>query len=165
MTMKTLIVGLGNPMLGDDGVAWRVVEEVRRNLPAGAPVDVKFLSVGGMALMENLIGYERAILVDALKTRDTPAGSISVFCLNDLPHYSAYHVASRGDLPLLQAMELGRAMGAHLPLDVRVVGVMVEHVFEFGESLSPPIQRVVPCVARIVCSLLEECRVLVSAVP
>ena len=44
--MKTLIVGLGNPILGDDGVGWRVAEEVKKQLPPDAQVDVICLSLG-----------------------------------------------------------------------------------------------------------------------
>ena len=39
--MKTLVIGLGNPILGDDGVGWVVAEEVRKHFPAGPPVDVE----------------------------------------------------------------------------------------------------------------------------
>ena len=31
---RMLVVGLGNPILGDDGVGWRVAEEVKRQLPS-----------------------------------------------------------------------------------------------------------------------------------
>jgi len=54
--MKTLIIGLGNPMLGDDGVGWRVAEKVCRELPADESVIVDCLSLGGISLMEHLIG-------------------------------------------------------------------------------------------------------------
>ncbi|HMZ07522.1 MAG TPA: hydrogenase maturation protease, partial [Anaerolineales bacterium] len=64
--MKTLIVGLGNPILGDDGVGWKVVEEIKKQTPSSqGDVDVICLSLGGLALMEHLIGYQRAILVDS----------------------------------------------------------------------------------------------------
>lgn len=31
--MKTVVIGLGNPILGDDGVGWKVAEEVKRQIP------------------------------------------------------------------------------------------------------------------------------------
>ena len=52
---RTLLVGLGNPILGDDGVGWRVVEAVESQL-SGAPVDVAYLSLGGLSLMEHSSG-------------------------------------------------------------------------------------------------------------
>lgn len=153
--MKTLVVGLGNPILGDDGIGWKVAEEVRRQLPAQGPVDVECLSLGGIGLMEHLIGYDQAILVDAFEM-DAPVGSISVLKLSQLPNYSAFHITSAHDTSLQNAMQLGREMGAHLPEDVMVVGVATEHIHDFSEDLSPPVARVVPCVVGIVLDLLKE---------
>ena len=168
--MKTIVVGLGNPILGDDGVGWRVAEEVQRQLmspsvspspPAplpegeGSHVEVERLSLGGISLMEHLIGYDCAILVDAFAT-DAPIGSISVLKLSELPNYSAFHIASAHDTSLQNALELGRAMGAHLPEDVMIVGVATECIHDFSEDLSPPVARAVPHVARIVRNLIME---------
>jgi hydrogenase maturation protease len=153
--MKVLIVGLGNPILGDDGVGWKVAEEVRVRLSEGAPVEVLCLSLGGISLMEHLIGYDRVILVDAFST-DAPVGSISVLRLSQLPSYSAYHITSIHDTSLQKAMELGREMGAHLPEDVMVVGIATERIHDFSEDLSPPVERVVPCVVNIVLDMFNE---------
>lgn len=153
--MKVLIVGLGNPILGDDGVGWMVAEDVRRHLPEGVPVDVLCLSLGGLSLMEHLIGYDQVILVDAFST-DAPVGSISVLKLSQLPNYSAFHITSVHDTSLQKAMELGREMGAHLPEEVIVVGIATDHIHEFSEDLSSPVARVVPCVVNIVLELLHE---------
>jgi len=153
--MKTLIVGLGNPILGDDGVGWKVAEEVGKHLANDDTINVTCLSVGGISLMEYLIGYDRAILVDAFST-DAPVGSISVLKLSQLPNYSAYHTTSVHDTSLQKAMEFGRQMGAHLPEDVMVVGIATKQIHDFSNDLSPPVARVVPCVVKIVLDLLNE---------
>ncbi|MBI5713137.1 MAG: hydrogenase maturation protease [Chloroflexi bacterium] len=66
--MKTVVIGLGNPILGDDGVGWRVVEAVQEQINDSS-VDVDCAAVGGITLMEHLIGYDRAILIDAVITQ------------------------------------------------------------------------------------------------
>jgi len=153
--MKTIVIGLGNPILGDDGVGWKVAEEVMKRLPEEAPVDVICLSVGGISLMENLIGYEHAIIVDAFAT-DAPVGSISILKLDQLPNYSALHTTSAHDTSLHNAMELGRIMGAQLPEDVMIVGIATRHVFDFSDELSPPVARVVRSAGTIVLDMLKE---------
>ena len=162
--MKTIVVGLGNPILGDDGVGWKVAEDVMKRLTftpiplllgEGSPVDVICLSVGGISLMEHLIGYDHAIIVDAFAT-DAPTGSISVLRLDQLPNYSAFHTSSSHDTSLQNAMELGRAMGAHLPDDVMIVGITTRPVFDFSEELSAPVARVVHSVGTIVLDMLKE---------
>ena len=147
---RMLVVGLGNPILGDDGVGWRVAEEVKRQLPSsfqgegqGMRVDVECLSLGGISLMEHLIGYDRAILIDAFALEE-PIGSILVLKLSDLPNYSAFHTTSTHDTSLQNAIELGKSMGAHLPEDVTVVGIATKHVYDFSEALSPPVAEAVP---------------------
>jgi len=160
--MKTIVVGLGNPILGDDGVGWKVAEEVTRRLPKDAPVDVMCISVGGISLMENLIGYERAIIVDAFAT-DAPVGSISMLKLDQLSNYSALHTTSAHDTSLQNAMELGETMGAKLPEDITIVGIATRYVFDFSDELSPPVARVVHSTAMIVLDMLKESILLVEA--
>ncbi len=153
--MKTLVVGLGNPMLGDDGVGWKVAEEVKSKLPADLCIDVECLSVGGISLMEHLIGYDRAILIDAFAL-DEPIGSILVLNLNDLPNYSAFHTPNTHDTSLQTAIELGKSMGAHLPVDVMVVGIATKHVYKFSEQLSTPVADAVPLAVKVVLDVLKQ---------
>ncbi len=153
--MKTIVVGLGNPILGDDGVGWRVAEEVKRHLPLDSQVEVECLSLGGISLMEHLIDYECAILVDAFAL-DEPIGSILILKLDDLPNYSAYHTTSAHDTSLQNAIELGKSMGAHLPEEVTVVGIATKRVHDFSEELSPPVAEAVPQAAKFVLDLIGQ---------
>ena len=153
--MKTLIVGLGNPILGDDGVGWVVAEEVKKHLTPDLPVDVDCLSLGGLSLMERLIGYQRAILVDALIC-DDEAGTILVSKLDELPDFSAFHLTSVHDMSLQNAMKLGRQLGADLPGDVIVLGISARQVYDFSEELSPPVMEAVPNAVQIVVELLTQ---------
>ena len=160
--MKTIVIGLGNPILGDDGVGWKVAEEVREQLTSSPtlftdsdsnPVDVEFLSLGGISLMEYLISYERAIVIDAVES-EQEIGSVVVSKLSEMPDYSTLHTTSAHDTSLQNALKLGKAMGAKLPEDVTVVGIVTNYGFEFGEELSPPVARAVSQATQIVIHLL-----------
>jgi hydrogenase maturation protease len=105
--------------------------------------------------MENLIGYERAILIDACISKDEP-GSITVSKLDDLPDLSAFHTTSTHDMSLQNAMKLGRNLGAHLPQDVIVVGISARQVYDFSEELSLPVAEAVPKAVRIVIELAMQ---------
>jgi hydrogenase maturation protease len=85
--------------------------------------------------MEHLIGYEHAIIIDALAS-DRSNGTVIVWKLSELPDYSALHITSAHDTSLQNALELGKAMGASLPDDVIVVGIAANHVYDFGEELT-----------------------------
>jgi hydrogenase maturation protease len=151
--MKTLVVGLGNPILGDDGIGWKVAEQVQQQLDSDSPVDVEFLSLGGISLMEHLIGYKRAILIDAVMS-DQETGSVIVSKLNEMPDYSAFHIASAHDTSLQNALKLGKSMGVSLPKEVIVVGIATDHIYDFSEALSPAVARAIPKATEIVINLL-----------
>lgn len=150
-----MVIGLGNPILGDDGVGWKVAEEVRKQLPYDMSVNVDCLSVGGISLMEHLIGYDRAILIDAFALEE-PIGSILVLKLRDLPNYSAFHTTNTHDTSLQNAIELGRSMGAPLPNEVDIVGIATHRIYDFGEELSPPVAEAFSFAARVVIDLVKQ---------
>lgn len=172
--MKTLVVGLGNPILGDDGVGWRVAEEVQRRLQIAdcrseigdwarraaisnpeSEIEVECFTLGGLSLMERLVGYDRAILVDAV-TLGAPPGTLTCGDLSALPDRSAAHLTAAHDTSLQNALRLGRLMGAQLPAEVKVVGVEAERLFEFSEDLTPAVAAAVPNAARLVLDLLRQ---------
>ncbi len=149
--MKTLVVGLGNPILGDDGVGWRVVEGVSRLRPYQ---EVAFLSLGGLSLMERLIGYDRVILVDALQTGNGRIGSVVVCGLNELPNLNSGHTTAAHDTSLQTALDLGQQMGAKLPDEIIIVGIAAEQVYDFSDELTPTIAEAVPKAVTAVLNLL-----------
>ena len=71
--MKTLIIGLGNPLVTDDSVGLRVVERLRPLLADRPDVEVAEDYWGGLRLMERMIGFDRAI-VDRRHLHRGPAG-------------------------------------------------------------------------------------------
>ncbi len=163
---RTLVIGLGNPILGDDGVGWRVAETVSASLPAnngcGRHVEVDCYALGGLSLMERLIGYERAIIADAIQTSDGKPGNIYCLSLDDLPDLSAGHTTAAHDTSLQTAIRLGRAMGAMLPDEISLVAVEARRVYDFSEELSPAVAAAVPRAAQIIMRLLQTDRTPVT---
>ncbi len=160
LSMKTLIIGLGNPILGDDGIGWRVAEEVKRGLETNSPIlqfsiDIDCFALGGLSLMERMIGYDRAILIDAVATGQPP-GTVYRFQLEDLPEVSCAHTTAAHDTSLQNALKLGRRMGAKLPSSVAVVGVEAERLYDFSEELSPAVEAAVPEAARAVLEIMHS---------
>jgi hydrogenase maturation protease len=144
--MKTLIIGLGNPILGDDGVGWRVAEEVAKKTAGRPVIEVDCASLGGLSLMERLTGAEQVILVDSIYTGQKPVGTVSQFTLNDLPDLTSGHSASAHDTSLRNALNVGRSMQIDLPEDrnVFIVAIEAENVYDFSQELSPAVAKAVP---------------------
>ena len=72
---KTLIIGLGNPIVSDDSVGLRVADQLKTLLADRPDVDVAEDCWGGLRLMERMIGYDRAIVIDAICTVRRPERS------------------------------------------------------------------------------------------
>jgi hydrogenase maturation protease len=160
--MKTLIIGLGNPILGDDGVGWKVAKEIEQRLDKRSTADLRssvevdLLSLGGLNLMERLTGYKRVILIDAIFTGKQPIGTVTTFPLTALPNPTAGHSASAHDTSLRTALNVGRSMNISLPDDDQIIIVAVEahSEYDFSEELSPPVAAAVPQAVRSVFDLL-----------
>ena len=157
-----LLIGLGNPILGDDGVGWRIVrnlEEALKSLDKSSSnlkVETEYLSLGGLSLMERMIGYQEVILVDSILTGMKPNGTIYSLPLSSLPNISTGHSTAIHDTSLATAMEVGRKMGLDLPEEVWVVAVEAENVYEFSEVLSPPVKAAVPGAVDLLLTILKN---------
>lgn len=154
------MVGLGNPILGDDGVGWRVVEEVSAQMEiegrSTRVIEFEYYALGGLSLMERMEGYKDVIVVDSIQTKSRPNGTVYSLPLSSLPDFSYGHTTAIHDASLATALEIGRKMDLVLPDDVWVVAVETEFVYDFSEELSPEIERAVPTAVKIVREILEK---------
>jgi hydrogenase maturation protease len=151
---RVLVIGLGNPILGDDGVGWKVADSVTSRLGAREDVEVDCLAVGGLSLMERMIGYERVILVDSIESGENAEGTVTSVLLENLQNPGLGHSASAHDASLATALETARLMGAPTPGHVDIVAVEARTDLDFSEQLSPRIAAAVPVAAQMVMDLL-----------
>ncbi len=157
MAEPLLVIGLGNPLLSDDGVGPRVVEELRRQ---GVPdfVTLQTDTHGGLRLMERLIGWRRAIIVDAIvldpAAHDAPPGTLVQLDAHDLP---TVHSASSHDATLPEALAFGRRAGAELPADadIKLVGVQAAELVVFSERCTPLVEAAIGPAADLVRALFS----------
>ncbi len=149
-------MGLGNPILGDDGIGWQIAQELQRTRDIPSEVTIECLAMGGISLMEALIDYDRAILIDAIITGQEPVGSVNQYKLEDLPNLTSGHMTSAHDTSLVTALRLGKSLGARLPVDITVVTVEAQKVYEFSEEMTPAIAGAVPVALKIVQDLLIQ---------
>jgi len=170
--MQMLIVGLGNPILGDDGVGWRVAEAVsaQSGIPLGDaplpglstrkpdPVTIERYSLAGLSLMERLTGYDHVIIIDSLNTGQRTQGEVVTFTLADMDDLTHGHSASAHDVSLKNALKMGRDMGEPLPEDahVHIVAIEAQHIYDFKEELTSRIAAAVPVAVRKVLDLIGE---------
>ena len=152
--MRTIVVGLGNPILSDDSVGIKVAGQVKALLKPDSGVDVAEINVGGIRLMEAIAGYERAIIVDAMKSGNCPPGTIQWLTLDSLKKTRNMVCAHDGDL--LTALELGRSLGLEIPNNVEILGIEAYDVENFSEELTGNVLEALPTA---VSEVLSRCAV------
>ena len=106
--------------------------------------------------MELLEGYDRAIIIDAIQTKNGhPTGSIFTMDLADLREISpTQHSASAHDTSLVTALDAGKELGMKLPDDVIIFAVEVENILDFSEQSTPAVAAAIPKVTEMVLEIL-----------
>lgn len=158
--MKVLVIGLGNPILTDDGIGVKVAQGVAGRLTGSLErqVTVTEAGVGGLRLMEMMIGFDQVILVDALQPHASELpGTICRLTLEDLKSISpTQHSSSAHDTSLVTALEMGRRMGFRLPRQVHIFGIAVENILDFSEECTPAVAKAIPLAVDQVLAELTE---------
>jgi len=144
MSEKRLaIIGLGNPLRGDDGVGCRLVEELARG---ELPPDVRVLDGGtaGLGLLDLLEGWNRVIIVDAAEMGRRP-GEFVRFTPAEVRLHASPDRFSLHHAGLSEALALAGALGQALP-EMVIFGVQPVEI-DWGEGLSPAVEAVLPALA------------------
>jgi hydrogenase maturation protease len=144
---RTVIVGLGNPILSDDGVGVYAARLLAERL-AGAPVVVSESSLGGLRFLDLLAGFERAIIIDAIQWRHGPVGT--VYRLSADEAVPTVRAVSFHDISLGTALALGHRVGIPLPTEIVFLAVEAGDTLTVSERCSPEVQAALPEVVRLV---------------
>ena len=140
--MKTIILGIGNSILSDDGVGIHVVREVKKRIK-NINITVDEAMTGGMNLLDLIIGYDKAIIIDAVKSKDDEHGFVRRIPISN---FNTMHSCNPHDVSLIEAIEMAKKLGEkRIPKQIIIIGIMMKELpCEFGEILSDEIQATVP---------------------
>lgn len=146
---RTLVLGLGNPILRDDAVGLRLVAAFQKELPPDplASVEVDACCAGGLALAERAQGFDRMILVDAIRTEGGTPGHWHRFTARSLR--PTLNLSNVHDVNFATAFELGRRSGMHLPpeAEIHIFAVEVQDPLTFDERMSDALETAFPRLA------------------
>ncbi len=145
--MKTLVLGLGNPILSDDAVGIRVAHEVGKNLN-DPRVTVSETSAAGLSLLDSIVGYDRVIIIDAIQTNEGQAGQIYIMKPEDFSF--AKHVSSPHQINLVTALELGKMLNLEMPQRITVFAVEAKDTTSFSEKCTPEVEKAIPEAVKMV---------------
>jgi hydrogenase maturation protease len=157
---KTLILGLGNDLYGDDGVGIHIIQQLEQDAVCReeftdclAGTDLLASSLTGLALLDVIVGYDRLIIIDTIKRSRPITGRIHVMDagdLRDIPGPSPHYVS------IPQTITMGSQLGLHVPGSISVIGVEAKNLYHLGEGLSEDMQEAVPGILQSLKNVLTE---------
>jgi hydrogenase maturation protease len=148
---RTVVIGIGNPVRGDDAAGVVVAEHLRPRVPEG--VEVVSCSEEPSRLMEVWEGAESVLLVDTVAS-GAPAGTLHRFDAGEQPIPAYTFRSSTHAIGIADTIELARALG-RLPRRVRVYGIEAGG-FETGSSLTPAVESAVAFLVKDMLADLEQ---------
>lgn len=154
--MKTLVLGIGNSVLCDDGVGIRVAAEVGK-MVSDPTITVSEAYDGGLSLIEAFLGYDHVVLIDAIQTRNGTPGDVYELCPEDF--VSARHLSSPHQVTFATALDLGKTLGLAMPSRIDIVAIEVQDVTSFADTCTPRVEKAIPIAVE---RALNKCRAQVN---
>ncbi len=147
--MKIAVIGIGNILMGDEGLGIAVVEELKkRELPKG--VEVHDCATLGLQILNFFKDYDFLIVVDVVKSNGKP-GDVYVLDFDQCEDYGI--PVSLHDIDFVKAFKIG-SLVYEIP-KIIIVGVEPERI-EFGIGLSESVKRAIPKVIDKVVELINR---------
>jgi hydrogenase maturation protease len=143
LKMKTLVLGIGNPILSDDAVGIRIAQGLKQENPTH---DVVGTSEAGLALLDYAAGYDRLVIIDSIMTEAGKPGELYKLELADLKPGIGFY-SSHG-VDIATAFALGEKAGYSMPRQVAIYAVEIKDNTTFGEECTPEVEDRIPFIVR-----------------
>jgi len=150
--MRTLILGIGNPIMGDDGVGFHVAQELAKKIK-DENIDVKDTSIDGLNLLELIVGYDKVVIIDAIMTDDGETGEIYKLRPENFAR-TVHPGSSLHNINLATVVEISKNfLAEQAPEEIVVFAVNIQEVTEFTEEMTRQVREAIP---KTVSLILEE---------
>jgi len=146
-----LILGLGNILLGDEGVGVRVVEQLLSH-PLPDEIEVIDGGTAGYELINFFEGKEKVIIVDAVKTDDTPGSvykmDLSVVQEDETVQLSLHQIGLKNVFRMASMMDLNP--------EVTLIGIVPKDYQDYNIGLSEEVEKAIPLAIETVLKEIES---------
>lgn len=132
--MKALILGMGNPILSDDGVGLHVARALDGRF---AGTDVRTSALIGLGLLDIVADYDHVFVIDAIQDGGYPLGTVVKLAAGE----GALHLFSSHGMHFFEILQMGKDVGIVVPEVAGIYGVVIGPECPFGEGLSPMLAR------------------------
>ncbi len=150
---NTLILGIGNSLLADEGVGIRMLAYLGRHFPGLS--DVTCLDGGTLSftLAPWIEEADNLIVIDAAELKAAP-GTVKVFAGAEMDRFSCKTKRSVHEVSLGDLLAIAHLTGA-LPENRILIAIQPQEI-DWGTSLSNPVKRALPLAAELIIRQLDE---------
>ncbi len=141
--MSTLVLGIGNPILTDDGVGIKIAQKLKEEK---ARLEVIMTSEAGIILLELLAGYNKLIIIDSIKTGKGKPGDLYKLELEDLKPSKDF--SSSHGIGIATAFELGQKLGYRIPKYISIYAVEIKDNTTFSEKCTEEVEQRIPFIVK-----------------
>lgn len=148
MKTKSLVCGIGNPMLKDDRAGIEVAERIERSSLA---VDTEVIYGVGFEVNDKIMGYDDVIIIDAAKI-GYPPGTITEVTIDQI--FTDHNLVTSHAVTLGSTLKVGYDLFPdEMPKKLRIFLIEAEDYFEFTKECSP---KVMEAISRAVDMITEH---------
>ena len=141
--MNTLILGIGNPILTDDRVGIKIARKLKEEKPE---LEVVETSEAGITLLDLIVGYNKLIIIDSIRTEKGKPGDLYKLGLEDLK--PAKDFSSSHGIGIATAFELGQRLGYSMPRHTSIYAVEIKDNTTFGEKCTREVKEKIPFITK-----------------
>lgn len=146
---RTLILGLGNPILSDDGIGLILTKKLEGKIPGA---DTASITLAGLELMDILVGYDHVFLIDAATGTGKEPGELKEICDGK----GALHLFTSHGVNFFEIIKMGRDAGLKMPEPAAVFGIEIGNATDFGTALTPAMLTALPHLETAITVRIEE---------
>ncbi|UCD04904.1 MAG: hydrogenase maturation protease [candidate division WOR-3 bacterium] len=153
-TKKILIFGIGNPYRCDDAAGIKVVQEIAKQIDT-SQIEVKWGSIDGVAILDEVVGYERVIFVDSVKTGKGKPGEI--YKIKNASEDKTGSFTSHG-IDFLMALRVGENFKLSMPRQIDIFAIEIKDNNSFSEECTEEVSKSIPeLVQLIIAEIADQC--------
>lgn len=147
-----LVMGVGNPLMADEGVGPRIVEFLRAGYEFPPSVEVEDAGTMGYMIIDLLRERERVLILDAIKDTGFDPGVVLQLSPEEIAPNTVLH--SMHDLRVIDVLQTADLMG--VSPEVTCIGVQIDSIEQWVTELSEPVEAAIPMAAAVALEILKE---------
>ena len=151
--MKTIILGIGNEILSDDGIGARIVNDLARQL-SDQDLFYEKSATSGLDIIHMIQDYHKLIVIDGIYSANGHPGEVNCYNLENYP--STLHLDTFHDSHFRDVIDLAKKVGISVPGDILIITVEIVDDITFSHKLSPPLEKSYPCTFQEARNIIEN---------